>query len=111
VTPDDLRTVAEGIVEKWEAPIPMQSRCLHGVDGLITAITDALRGEREACAAIAWAHRGAAESARRQRGMKLSQFHVETRSEIQAEERGETIAAEAIAAAIHARTGGSDAKE
>jgi len=62
------------------------------------AVERARAEEREACATIAWKHRGAAERDRRAKGFGSSEH-------IAAEERGETIAAEIIAAAIRARGG------
>lgn len=62
--------------------------------------------EREACAAIADKHKGAAAKKRRTTGKKLSGFPDMAQLEIQSEERGEDIASETIAAAIRARKEG-----
>ncbi len=54
----------------------------------------------EAAAKVAEAHKGAAAKRRGLKGMKLSNFGPEAAAEIQAEERGEDIAAEIIARTI-----------
>lgn len=58
--------------------------------------------ERERCAKIAEAHIGAAERTRQQRGQTFRNMPIDAAQEIEAEERGETIAAEMIARAIRA---------
>lgn len=55
---------------------------------------------RERCAKIAIKHRGEAAKRRKMRGQSLSSFTDEQQAEIWAEERGEDIAAEMIAAEI-----------
>jgi hypothetical protein len=62
-------------------------------------IANAVAAERERCAKIAEAHKGAAERDRKAKGIRL---HMGTPGyeEIVGEQRGEDIAAEMIAAAI-----------
>jgi len=74
-----------------------------------TAIADAIAEEREACAVAAEKHKGAAANERHRKGLRFTQMQPEAVAEIEAEERGEDIAAEIIARTIRARTN-SDAK-
>ena len=63
-----------------------------------------VKTEREECAKVADSHKGAAAASRRDKGMKFGEMEDGAVVEISAEERGEDIAAEIIAAAIRART-------
>ena len=66
-----------------------------------TKVQAAVRAERERCAKIADAHRGAAAKKRRARGPQADNSALD---EIYAEERGEDIAAEIIARTIREAT-------
>ena len=59
--------------------------------------------EREQCAVVADQHRGSAAKKRQVKGQRLSTFDDGLAVEIQAEERGEDIAAEIIAREIRER--------
>ncbi len=80
-------------------------------DMMVYQLDDALaRGYRagrlaqaEEDARIALAQKGKAADIRHNRGPKLSGYYAEDQAEILAEERGEDIAAEIIAAAIRAK--------
>lgn len=69
------------------------------------AEANAVAAEREACARIADEHKGSATRKRKRKrdGRPLGFMHEEAMIEVAAEERGEDIAAEIIAAAIRAR--------
>lgn len=58
----------------------------------------------KAAAEIAMDHKGSAERKRTERGLRLSKFSAYEQDEVVAEERGEDIASEMIAAAILALT-------
>ena len=60
--------------------------------------------EREACAKLAEQHKGSAARRRKERGQRLVNYGPEIQNEINAEERGEDLAAECIARAIRARS-------
>lgn len=62
-----------------------------------------VEAEREACESIARDQKGKARTERLRKGMKLGHLSQEANDEIIAEERGENIASEEIAAAIRAR--------
>ena len=61
------------------------------------------RDEKEECAKIADAHKGSAAKQRQEKGHLLRDMEDGLHVEVNAEERGEDIAAETIAAAIRAR--------
>ena len=64
------------------------------------AVQTAVLAERERCARIAEAHIGSAAARRRQKGQQFKFLPDDVAAEIQAEERGEDIAAEIIARTI-----------
>ncbi len=64
----------------------------------------AIKREREACAKLAEQHKGSAARRRKERGQRLVSYSPEIQIEINAEERGEDLAAECIARAIRARS-------
>ena len=69
---------------------------------LATAYRAGRLAQAEEDARIALAQKGKAADIRHNRGPKLSGYYAEDQAEILAEERGEDIAAEIIAAAIRA---------
>ncbi len=71
---------------------------------LVAEIDALVAAEREACAKIAEAHRGSALANRRDKGFLYRTMSLRSAAEIEAEERGEDIAAGMIARAIRART-------
>lgn len=75
-------------------------RTLNAVETIAYEIEAAVEAERERCAKIAEAHKGSASRTRQLKHGKLSSFPSHAAEEIQAEERGEDIAAEIIARAI-----------
>lgn len=66
------------------------------------ALAEARKGERERAARVAAAHKGAGERNRKARGFSMRNTSEEGCLEIYAEERGEDIASDCIAAAIRA---------
>lgn len=72
------------------------------LQALATARREGAEEMRERAARAARSHHGAAAKKRIDRGRKLSTFEPFERDEIQAEERGEDIAADVIARAIRA---------
>lgn len=91
--------------EEWTKRIYGTDGCSWGFTpkDIAAAIRAAVEEEREACAEIAQRHKGAAQKRRRDRGQKLSLYEPFEQNEIVAEERGEDIAADIIAAAIRKR--------
>ena len=92
-----------------EEPItPEQEKLLAEEQEADMAEIDAERAREERrrvleeAVAIAKAHKGTAKAERLARGMKLGFLDREAQTEIAAEERGEDIAADKIADAIHA---------
>ena len=99
--PMTLPTRADGGID-WATCLSNVELCFdkEDADNIIADMKNAAAHTRERCAKIAMKHRGEAAKRRKMRGQSLSSFTDEHQAEIRAEERGEDIAAEMIAAAI-----------
>ena len=86
----------------WGARLsPRLSEALDALDARDKALAEARAAAIEECAKVALVHRGSAAK-KRQEKAKLPKMSPDTMNEILAEERGEDIAVEIIAAAIRA---------
>ncbi len=87
--------------EALNANITVHAQELHDIceKHILTAVAF----EREACAQIAKDYLGNAAKDRRERGLSIANLEPEAKMEIDAEKRGEDIAAWAIHRAINAR--------
>lgn len=95
-------TGARGEPGNWNGAEPVRALVAER-DALRSQLESMREAEREACAQVAEAHKGAAAKKRRTRPNIVKFASDEAKVEIFAEERGEDIAAEIIARNIRAR--------